>query len=471
MNPCIKLNRLVQTQASFRFPGLVQHKRDMGVAQRKHMPVFFFIGKNLCASLCLCAAVVKKGTPQRPQGTKNFAENVVQQPRDTCAISVFSSLFQPAGKQLLKLLHMIFLSLSSTTVSSQMIVASGIVQDENNKPIANCHIAVKDTNLGTVTNGQGLFTLKIPKDHCNITLLVSYVGYHTQTVRLKCQDKSNIVVRLNDKIHQLKEVKVNARSPSQIVLQAILNLEKNYQVDSVTYTLFSRITDTVDALPVLIKEFVLDLYHGKKTIPAFYIEKIRVKGFNKLGEKRLQDSRLTDVYVTGSHIMLRYLPSFLKKSKMKRYRYTLADDVIIDDDHYYVIMINSTKKNYPDKGTIRINKKNYGISYLEQQYAAEHWDDMSHLNFIQKSHYKQVDGKWYFVHGTRSYDELLKEQNITIKHHQVTVATDRVQALPLAERPKMGVMVKMLKDFTGSYDDKFWEHYNFIPSESRFKDN
>ena len=409
--------------------------------------------------------------PNIAQASRLCCHDDEKHKRDACAISVFLFFLYGICRRLRRLSYIIFLSLIPAIASSQVIVASGIVRDENNQPLVNCHITVKNTNLGTVTNAQGQFKLKIPEGSCETNLLVSYVGYHTQSVKLNCRHSSDIAVRLKDKIHQLQEIIVNALSPSQIVIEAIGNLEKNHQVDSVIYTMFSRITETKDSLPVLMEELVFDLFQEKRTKPTFYIEKIRVKGFNKLGKNRLMDNRLIDIHVIESHIMLRYLPSFLKKSKMKRYNYQLIDEVIQDEGQYYVISVTSLKKNYPDSGIIRIHKKNYGISYLEERFFDEHWRDMSHLNSVHRSYYKQNGNKWYFVHGTRSYDEVLKDKNITINHKQVTVATDRVHALPDAERQEMGLMTKMLEDFTRSYDDEFWENYNFIPLENRFKDN
>ena len=156
---------------------------------------------------------------------------------------------------------------------------------------------------------------------------------------------------------------------------------------------------------------------------------------------------------------------------MKRYHYTQKPDIVVDDDRYYVIIVNSTKNNYPDKGILWINQKNYGIRYLEIEYPEEHWQDISHLDYKLISHYKQMGDKWYFVHGTRSYNELLKDKKITINHQHITVATDRGHTLPAADRPKMGVMIQFLNDHSGSYNDEFWEQHNFIPLDARFRDN
>ncbi|MCG8318928.1 MAG: hypothetical protein MI921_05470 [Cytophagales bacterium] len=53
----------------------------VAVAQLKTCASIFILSAKISVSLCvLVPPVVKKGTPQRHQGTKNFAENVVQQP-------------------------------------------------------------------------------------------------------------------------------------------------------------------------------------------------------------------------------------------------------------------------------------------------------------------------------------------------------------------------------------------------------
>ena len=415
--------------------------------------------------------MINYGLANRGQGFHLCLHAVRRTRPDISIINLFLPFIYGINRLRGILLPIIFLSMVPELALSQMILASGLVLDENNNPVVNCHISVENTNLGTVTNGQGEFKLKIPKGPCKGILLVSYVGYQTQSVKLNCRDRPNMVIGLKHKLHQLQEVTVSALSASQIVLQAILNIEKNYQIDSVTYTLFSRITEIVDTSPVLMEEFVFDLFHGKKTNPEFYIKKIRAKGFSKLGEKRLDDNRLTDMYITGGHMMLRYLPPFLKKSKMKRYNYEVTDELVINGDQYYAISATPLKKNEASHGKIRVHKKNYGISYLEQRFPGEYWHDMGHLNYVHVSHYKQEGDKWYFLHGTRSYYEMLKEQNITINHHQVTVATDRSDAIPNSKKQETKGMVKMLKHFTGSYDDEFWGSYNFIPVERNFKDN
>ena len=355
------------------------------------------------------------------------------------------------------------LTMAQITNGQSYIQLSGVVTDKNHSPIQNAHISVQGTKIGTITNFQGQFVLKVSMTTCESNLLISHVGYQTANFPAGCENQHDIKVVLIEQVIHLDEVRIYALSAEHIVLNAITNLKKNYQLDSVQYTIFSRITEMADSSPILLKEFVFNLYHDADTKPQFYIIKVRSKGFTKLGSQRLKEDRLIDIHATESHIMLRYVPVFLKKNKMKRYIYELIEERFIENEPYYVISVTSQKKNYMDKGEIWINKENYGIFYLEEHYIDEHWKDESKLNTVYKSYYLQDRNKWYFKYGVKDYAWKLNEENILIEIERITVATDITQSRTFEKSDEMGLMTQMLKDFTGNFNDDFWGSYNYIP--------
>ena len=59
---------------------------------------------------------------------------------------------------------------------------SGTVNDaETKKPLAGVSISIKGKNTGTITNAEGLFTLKTATK-IPFTLVFSMVGYERQTI-------------------------------------------------------------------------------------------------------------------------------------------------------------------------------------------------------------------------------------------------------------------------------------------------
>lgn len=59
----------------------------------------------------------------------------------------------------------------------------GKVQDEKGVPVVGASVLIKGTKKGVVTGADGSFTLEAESD--NVTLIISYVGFETKTIRVK----------------------------------------------------------------------------------------------------------------------------------------------------------------------------------------------------------------------------------------------------------------------------------------------
>lgn len=80
---------------------------------------------------------------------------------------------------------------------------TGTVTDSTGNPLVGVTIQVKGSTLGTVTDAGGNFTLEAPDD---ATLVVSYIGYETQEVKINGQ--STLQIRLSLSHTGLNEVVV-----------------------------------------------------------------------------------------------------------------------------------------------------------------------------------------------------------------------------------------------------------------------
>jgi TonB-linked SusC/RagA family outer membrane protein len=84
-------------------------------------------------------------------------------------------------------------SVGSVAPVSQAIIISGKVTDSKNTPLAGVSVKVKNSQLGTVTNGDGLFSLSFPDDVSPIVVF-SYVGYEEKEMPVSHNQKLNIVL-------------------------------------------------------------------------------------------------------------------------------------------------------------------------------------------------------------------------------------------------------------------------------------
>lgn len=81
---------------------------------------------------------------------------------------------------------------------------TGTITDDNGDPIPGASIRVVDTNLGTVTDLDGVYNINVPAG--KTTLTFSFVGFETQQIEVG--GRSTIDVTLSPSVSDLQEVVV-----------------------------------------------------------------------------------------------------------------------------------------------------------------------------------------------------------------------------------------------------------------------
>lgn len=89
-------------------------------------------------------------------------------------------------------------------ISQQGRRITGIIKDESGEPVAGANILVKGTAIGTMTDGDGKFTLEV--QNTLSPLIISFIGYNTQEIEIGNQTDFNI--RLKQDTQSLEEVVV-----------------------------------------------------------------------------------------------------------------------------------------------------------------------------------------------------------------------------------------------------------------------
>ena len=81
---------------------------------------------------------------------------------------------------------------------------TGIVIDETDEPLAGATVQVKNTNIGTITDVNGKFSLSVPDK--SQTLTISFLGYEAAEVFIG--NRTNFEISLNPDMQSLREVVV-----------------------------------------------------------------------------------------------------------------------------------------------------------------------------------------------------------------------------------------------------------------------
>ena len=79
----------------------------------------------------------------------------------------------------------------SSTLTFQDIRITGKISSDNGEALSGVSLTVKGTSIGTSTDNNGNFTLVVPQTG---TLVISYIGYQTQEVKVNSQSVINITL-------------------------------------------------------------------------------------------------------------------------------------------------------------------------------------------------------------------------------------------------------------------------------------
>jgi hypothetical protein len=102
---------------------------------------------------------------------------------------------------------------------------TGIVRDDENKPLQDAHITVYDEidfiemkhegkALGAITNAKGQFSLTIPDIYVpGYMLKISHVAHPVKLIPLKSYTSGSLIKM--DQVHELEEVEVIATRPKK----------------------------------------------------------------------------------------------------------------------------------------------------------------------------------------------------------------------------------------------------------------
>lgn len=392
------------------------------------------------------------------------------------------------------LFAMIAGTLTSSAQTDDYFTVSGIVKNQSNKKAVEfANVSVTGTNIGTVTNEDGEFTLKIKKSMKTSTIAVSLIGYSNSYMNVAEENIDNAVILLKPKQNLLDEVVVEASVSRNIVAQAIRNIEKNYGNKPTLLVGFYRETARKGNHYINISEAVVHMFKTGYNVRNANSDRVQViKGRKLLSEKA---SDTLAVRLLGGPNMSSYMDvvknpdGFLDESTLNYYSFMMEKSVYIDHRIQYVInfkpMVNLEYALF--EGKLYIDRESMAITRVELSL------DMSDKNKVTQTilkkkpfglvfkpqeltfliNYKERNGKMClsYMRNEVKFKCNWKKRLFHTSYGVVSemVVTDKdddnVEKIPYRESFKEeDSFTDKVKAF---YDEDFWGNYNILaPSES-----
>ena len=222
---------------------------------------------------------------------------------------------------------------------------SGVVRDkENRKKLENVAVSLVGTPIGTVTNAEGVFSLKIPHMDTIPQLELSHIGYMNARFSASAPEGSNnmhATILMIPIALQLNEVVAYGNSARRIVEEALERIPKNYPSDESMTSAFYRETVQKGHRYISISEAMLDVYKTSYRQRTSDRDKVQIDKARRLLSQKQSDTLGVKV-VGGPNLPLfmdvvKNAYALFDEETLDYYSFVQEPSVFIDDRLQYVI--------------------------------------------------------------------------------------------------------------------------------------
>src|SRR5690606_18367164 len=100
----------------------------------------------------------------------------------------------------------LYITLLPQCILAQTIITiKGVVKDaESGEGLPFASVGIKNESLGTATNGKGSFVFSFPDTYKNDSLIFSFIGYESISVKIE----DSLIIRMKKSLVHLSEVMV-----------------------------------------------------------------------------------------------------------------------------------------------------------------------------------------------------------------------------------------------------------------------
>jgi len=366
----------------------------------------------------------------------------------------------------------------------------GSVSDqETRSPLAFASLTLNGTNIATVTNSEGEFSLKVPKNLTEGKVTVAFIGYKNKILNISEFKPEKTRIELELLVITLNEVRVFPKDP-ELLIRAVMNKRaENYFNDQTLMSAFYRETIKKRRTYVSLSEAVVEIhkqpYMSSRSDAAQLFKARKSTDYTKLDTLtfKLQGGPYTTLYLD----IMKNPEMIFTEDMIGNYEFTLENVTKINDRLIYVLAFKQRShiteplyfgKLFVDTESLAITSATFNLNVENKSVAS----DM----FIKKKpagakvyptlasyhiDYREKDGKWYFSYSrgqiTFKVDWNKRLFNTVYESTIEMAVTDweKTTDKPVKMADRMKSTVVLTDEISGFADREFWGEYNVIEPE------
>lgn len=373
------------------------------------------------------------------------------------------------------------------------ITISGIVKDQKTKKkLEYVNVSISGTGIGTITNEDGRFTIKINDSLQTHNLEFSRIGYYNKQIAIGSNDIADITILMDMNAKELPEVVVQYADPLTVLKQALEKIDKNYSLNTNLLTGFYRETVKKGRNYIDISEAVIDIYKTPYS-KGIYSDRVEVIKGRKLLSQKVSDTLAVKLVggpvLSVSADVVKNPDFFLSANELPLYQFSYEDPVMIEQRPHLVIKCKPSGvsphplfngKIYIDRNSLTISKAELSLDMddkakvttaILRKKPAKLRFKPEEVSFI--INYKQHNGVTYLnyienvIRFKCDWKRRLFSTSYTVVSEMIVTDIRSDNILKISNKSAFKndhALTDKVRDF---YDENFWEDYNIIePSES-----
>ena len=382
-------------------------------------------------------------------------------------------------------------ALSQQNRETTIPVKGRIMGADSGKPLEYASVSISNTNISTVTNQDGYFSLRIPSSARNYRLKVQHLGYENLNIPvITLIDKDDNMLMMTLGAIRLGEIEVVSGDGTELVKEALRKVSENYERNPNMMVAFYRESIKKGSNYISLVEAVLDVY--KESYNSYRNDQARIYIGRKATDINPKDTIFLKFQGGISDALMLDIAKhpevvFGEDVDTEDYIFNIDGVITMDDKPHYVISFFPYEgvTDILFRGKIFLDVQSLAFKRMEFNMNVENRTDASNI-FIRKKpssmrisaesaayvvDYVEKDGKWFFnyssmevkfkVRWKRRFFGLFASNYTLFSEIAVTDRYEEpVQKFPRKERIRSSdVIAEKVEHFQ---DPDFWGDYTVI---------
>ncbi len=362
-----------------------------------------------------------------------------------------------------------------------------VVNSKNGDPLISAYLSIEGTNISTVTNLDGEFSLKVPENLNDANVLISHLGFQSRSLPSSFFRNGEVVVQLQESVEELSEVALfTYTDPAALVRNMLKTRGTNYFNDRLTMTAFYRETIKKGRRNVSLSEAVVTIhkqpYDSNSSDDIALIKARKTADYDRLDTLAL---KLRGGPYNPLHIDIMKNPTYIFTQKdLSNFEFAFDDPTKVNDQYLYVVDFEELDKVMPwyygklyiDAETFTLVKASFNLNVDNRRAATDLFvkkkpggTKVYPIDVHYDIEYRERDGRWYYGYGNTQLEVVVnwrrKLFNSRYKINSELAVTDwKINAEGKVKKDDSFISPKvvMTDDVSGFADVDFWGENNII---------